>query len=64
MMQELYRKQLRLVLQDYRNKMGDINELSGAYMRIRGVSREGKYKQINLEEAEKRLNELTGKMDN
>lgn len=60
-MKELYRDQLRLVLQGYRNKMGDINELSGAYMKILGVSRERKYKQINLEEAERRLNELTGK---
>ena len=58
-MQELYRKQLRLVLRGY-NGMDDINELTGARMRILEKSREGIYKQINLEEAERRLNELTG----
>ncbi len=60
-MQELYRKQLRLVLEGYGSKMSDINELSGAYIKILGISRDGVYKQINLEEAERRLRELTGK---
>ena len=57
-MRELYRKQLRLVLKGY-NGMDDINELTGAHMRILEKSRGGIYKQINLEEAERRLNELT-----
>ena len=61
-MQELYRKQLRLVLKGY-NGMDDINELTGAHMRILEKSRGGIYKQINLEEAERRLNELTRWMD-
>lgn len=58
-MQELYRKQLRLVLKGYKTGMDDINELTGAYMKILAKSRDGVYKQINLEEAERRLNELT-----
>lgn len=57
---DLYRNQLRLVLEGYRQTLSDMSELSWAIERIKVKSSENRWKQINIEEAERRLSELFG----
>ena len=59
LMEELYRNQLRLVLETgYRKVADDISELCFALIKIQTKSPEGRFKNINLEEGKKRLDEL------
>lgn len=57
---ELYTNQLRIVLQQYRNTVSDIQELYWAKNRIINKSKNNIYKEINIREIDNRLAELNG----
>ena len=56
-MTDLYRNQLRLVLQGFVNNFGDISELYLRRLKIMDTWR-NKYSDITIEEINKRINEL------
>ena len=54
-MEELYRMQLRKVLEFIPNKLSEMIDLANDKMKIEIVSKESKWKRITLEEIDKRL---------
>jgi hypothetical protein len=59
-MKDIYTKQLRLVLQQYRRKLSEIKELDSKYRNVERNSKDSVYKDINLQEIKNRLAELNG----
>ena len=56
-MTDLYRNQLRIVLQEFKNTFSDMVNLSSMRERVK-YNRKNKYSDITIEEITNRINEL------